>query len=158
MTPPPPPPPPNCAWGWPCHAPSVGWAPLPREEEAVVCDPLPDLEAPPTSPREEEAVVCDPLPDLEAPPPPPAIPGATDERVVDCSAEPAGSFTVINFLRGVLVTLWVGMIYAMVHYAWSNYHEKGWGIMVVLEFAIAVGVTPYFDIAVEALDDAESSQ
>jgi hypothetical protein len=50
------------------------------------------------------------------------------------------------------------MIYAMVHYAWSNYHEKGWGIMVVLEFAIAVGVTPYFDIAVEALDDAESSQ
>jgi hypothetical protein len=65
----------------------------------VVCDPLPDLEAPPTSPREEEAVVCDPLPDLEAPPPPPAIPGATDERVVDCSAEPAGSFTVINFLR-----------------------------------------------------------
>jgi hypothetical protein len=65
---------------------------------------------------------------------------------------------VVAAPQGVLVTLWVGMIYAMVHYAWSNYHEKGWGIMVVLEFAIAVGVTPYFDIAVEALDDAESSQ
>ena len=58
--------------------------------------------------------------------------------------------------QGVLVTLWVYMIYAMVQYARSHSHEEGWEIIVMVEFVIALGVTPYFGIAAQALDDAES--
>ena len=52
--------------------------------------------------------------------------------------------------------LWVYMIYAMVQYARSHSHEEGWEIIVMIEFVIALGVTPYFGIAAQALDDAES--
>ncbi|KAG2560695.1 hypothetical protein PVAP13_8KG099400 [Panicum virgatum] len=84
------------------------------------------------------------------------MPDATDEEVVDCAEVPARFFTVINLLRGVLVTLWVYMIYAMVQYERSHCHEEGWEIIVMVEFVIALGVTPYFGIAAQALDDAES--
>ena len=57
--------------------PSFGRVPPPLEEEAVLWEPLPDLEAPPAA----------------------AMPGATDEEVVDCTEVPARFFTVINLLR-----------------------------------------------------------
>ena len=65
-------------------------------------------------------------------------------------------FFLLAVPQGLLVALWVYMIYAMVQYARSHCHEEGWEIIVMVEFVIALGVTPYFGIAAQALDDAES--
>ena len=73
----------------------------------------------------------------------------------ECLASLWKSFCLL-FPQGVLVALWVYMIYAMVQYARSHRHEEGWEIIVMVEFVIALGVTPYFGIAAQALDDAES--
>ena len=65
-------------------------------------------------------------------------------------------FFLLAVPQGLLVALWVYMIYAMVQYARSHCHEEGWEIIVMVEFVIALGVTPYFGIAAQALDDTES--